>query len=349
MYFLQQFKQISQHNIRNIMDFQVIQKNKKIAKMKDENFKILDIHNYTELNQNNYKLKQLKSMCKYYKLKVTGKKSELHNRLYIFMMQTVNIVHIQKIFRGYLVRKLFSLYGPAIVNRKMCVNESDFFTLDNISEIPFSQFYSFKDIDGFIYGFDIRSIYNYNEINKGNIKNPYNRNPFPENLFTNLKKIWKLSNILNINVSIDIEQENENIQLTSQQILESRFLSTFQKIDELGFYTDHTWLMNLNLQKKTYFIRQLYDIWVYRAQLSDETKLNICPGNGNPFMGVGHDIFRPSITNVDNIILTIIHNFISNGIDQNDKWLGASFCLSALTLVSESAAISLPWLHQSVA
>lgn len=32
--------------------------------------------------------------------------------------------------------------------------------MDNISEIPNEQFFSFKDEDGFIYGFDILSIHN---------------------------------------------------------------------------------------------------------------------------------------------------------------------------------------------
>lgn len=319
----------------------------KLIKIKDDMFKVVTINNYKDLNKFNYSVKQLKQMCKHYSLRVSGKKLDIHERLLTFMEQTNSIITIQKYVRGYLVRKLFSLYGPAFKNRSICVNESDFFTLDSLSEIPFSQFYSFKDVDGFIYGFDICSIYNYNKINKGAIKNPYNRNPFPKELFTNLRKINKLSAIFNIDVSIELE--NQNSHLTEQQILENRFLTTFQKIDLLGFYTDHCWLMNLNLRKKTEFIRHLHDIWVYRAQLTNETKYRICPGSGNPFMGFGQRVFTPTISNVNDIVLTVVDNLISNGVDQNDKWLGASFCLSALTLVSQDAANSLPWLHQSVA
>jgi hypothetical protein len=65
---------------------------------------------------------------------------------------------IQRVFRGHLVRYLGKLKGPGVKND--CVNETDFYTLDNLKDIDKSQFYSFKDNDGFIYGFDICSLYN---------------------------------------------------------------------------------------------------------------------------------------------------------------------------------------------
>ena len=38
--------------------------------------------------------------------------------------------------------------------------EEDFYTLEKCSEISFNQFFSFKDNNNFVYGFDIVSIYN---------------------------------------------------------------------------------------------------------------------------------------------------------------------------------------------
>ena len=43
---------------------------------------------------------------------------------------------------------------PAFINRKLCINDIDFCTLDNINEIKLYNFFSFKDEDGYIYGFD---------------------------------------------------------------------------------------------------------------------------------------------------------------------------------------------------
>jgi hypothetical protein len=39
---------------------------------------------------------------------------------------------------------------------------------------------------------------------------------------------------------------------------------------------------------------------------------------------------------------------VNSGIDRDNKCLGAYYVLGALTLVSEDAATSLPWLYQAV-
>jgi hypothetical protein len=43
-----------------------------------------------------------------------------------------------------------------------------------------------------------------------------------------------------------------------------------------------------------------------------------------------------------------MENLISKGINTDSKSLGAFYILSALTLVSHSAAVALPWLYESV-
>ena len=44
-----------------------------------------------------------------------------------------------------------------------------------------------------------------------------------------------------------------------------------------------------------------------------------------------------------------MENLISKSGDKDNQALGAFYILAALTLVSTSAAIALPWLYQSVA
>ena len=41
--------------------------------------------------------------------------------------------------------------------RDKCNNSDDFLTVEDIKEIPYEYFYSFKDNDGFLYGFNILS------------------------------------------------------------------------------------------------------------------------------------------------------------------------------------------------
>jgi hypothetical protein len=57
-------------------------------------------------------------------------------------------------FRGVLQRKFNKLFGPALFNRKLCINQTDFVTMDDLFPLPYTRFFSFKDKDDFIYGFD---------------------------------------------------------------------------------------------------------------------------------------------------------------------------------------------------
>jgi len=47
--------------------------------------------------------------------------------------------------------------------------------------------------------------------------------------------------------------------------------------------------------------------------------------------------------------LNIIDKLITLGISESDRILGANYVLCALTLVSEEAANTMPWLYHSVA
>ena len=95
----------------------------------------------------------------HYKLKVSGNKSQLVTRIYSFLYLSNYSIKIQKNIRGFLQRKYNKLQGPGFKNKNVCTNTTDFFTMDNLTELPNRQFFSFKDADGFIYGFNLLSIY----------------------------------------------------------------------------------------------------------------------------------------------------------------------------------------------
>lgn len=320
-------------------------KNKRKPKIPENEFKILRYHEYEKIYEYNYNLNQLKEMCRYYKQKVSGNKCQLQNRLYNYLKQSIDIVKIQSIIRGYLIRNFISKLGPAIKNRNMCVNEMDFLTLERLDELPFQQFYSYRDKDNFIYGFDICSLYNL--LKKEDIKpvNPYNRCEFPENIKDDLNNIIRKCHIIKYPINIEIEDDTKNMNSIEKQRL--RINSLFSKIDDLGFYTNSDWFHSLGRFHLVRFIRELYDIWNYRAQLSNIVKLEIYP-NGNPFMGEDfQNIYVKNLYSLRESVLNIIEKLITRGTNNSNRWLGASFCLTALTLVSKDAAESLPWFYES--
>ena len=317
--------------------------------------------NYSMLLSTNYTIKQLKEIASHHKIKLSGVtiKTDIVTKIYNHFKLYDNTVIIQKAWRTHLFKHYNRIRGPARFKRNICVNDTDFFTMDDLSDIPYSQFYSFTDVDNMTYGFDIMSLYNL--FNKG-IKvatNPYNRNPFPKFVKKNMLKIKWLSSLFNDKVNFNMDHTDDNgndndlsltpIQVPPQQTIESRVISLFHDIDILGNYTEYTWFMNLDRNSLIKFILELNDIWCYRANLSENIQREICPTHRDLFRVMFMvDIRVAGITTIYEIALDIIEKLVRSGINTDSRCLGANFVLCALTLVSSPAAIALPWLFQSV-
>lgn len=306
------------------------------------------IDTYNDLIYNNYNITQLKGFAKKYGLKIGGSKPQLISRIYRFLYFSSYIIKIQKIFRGYLVKNYIKLRGPAILCRTICTNNADFITMDPIEEIPFNQFISYKDVDGFIYGFDITSIHNLILKSDFDVRNPYNRNLIPEIVLKNLRSIIRYGRILKLKVKLKIEDDPKALPIVKSVGL--RAITVFQKIDELGNYTDARWFLSLDKFELIKFLKELNNIWRYRAQLSNQMKRNICPPFGDPFRTVIFDYIKAEqdLDNIKSVLLDVMERLVNSGIDRDSKSLGAYYILGALTLVNEEAATSLPWLYQSV-
>jgi hypothetical protein len=321
---------------------------KKPSKINDDKISIPTLENYNEITKYNYNVTQLKSFAKHYKLKLSGNKSELLIRVYSYLHFSSFIIKIQKNFRRFIVKKYNALHGPASINRKLCNNSYDFITMEPVEEIIFYQFLSYKDEDGFIYGFDITSLHNLYLKSSKEMRNPYNRNLFPESVIKVIKSMLRLSKILKIHINLHFEDDSQNV--SSEKAIELRALALFQNIDSLGNYSNPQWFLSLNRNQIIKFVRELSDIWNYRAQLSQETKRSICPPNGDPFRNLSMPYVHTEVNlfNVKKVVLEVLEKFVNSGSDKDSKSLGAYYVLGCLTLVNQEAATSLPWLFQSV-
>jgi hypothetical protein len=319
---------------------------KKLEKKDTDLYYVPKYNEYNLLLNFNYNVQQLKLFAKTYKLKITGNKQQLVSRIYSHLYLSTQIMKIQKLIRGYLIRKYNNIHGPASKNRLLCNNTFDFLSMDKLTTIQNEQFFSFKDKDGFIYGFDILSLYNLIYKCNGIVKNPFNQQPLTSQVIENLKSFLRLSKILKINISTEISDVTKVV--TNKKSIELRTLSLFQHIDALGNYSNPQWFLILNKNQLIKFLRELIDIFHFRTNLTNEIKKAICPPSGNPFM-INFHILQ-SLENLDDIrkiILEILEKIVNTGINKDYKSLGAYYVLGAITLVNNDAATSLPWLYEA--
>ena len=277
-----------------------------------------------------YTLKQFNLPCK-------GKKKDLIESLVRYYRKNYyeknidKIIFIQKQFRKKYEKLEF-------------VNKEDFYTLEPLNKIKKQFLFYYIDNSKYKYGFDIRSLNIL--IQKSNI-NPYNRNVIPDNIIKIVKQ--KIKELKKNKIDVNIEEE---IPMNEEQKMINRIVNIFQKIDDLAITasgTDISWFTSLSFLQLKKLYRVLEDIWNYRAQISQEQKHRIVPGN---------NIFRYNIPYILNltpnysyylkkIILDEIDKLISSGIDIENQKLGAYYVLIGFTEVSYECSQSLPWLSQN--
>ena len=75
-------------------------KSRKLRKINTADIVVPTIHNFEILIQHQYNHAQLKSFVKHYRLKQSGNKNELFERIYCFLYLSKIIIKVQKTYRG---------------------------------------------------------------------------------------------------------------------------------------------------------------------------------------------------------------------------------------------------------
>jgi hypothetical protein len=350
-----------------------------------ENNNILSVNDYFKRPQmlSKMKVKQLKEIAKSHKLKITATKKVLIDRIEKQFLRIKSAICIQSIIRKCLVNKSFKLRGPALKNRNICINDTDFYTIEPLNDIYHKDFFSYQDKSGFIYGFNLNSIItlfenNYhwsNAIKKHVLLNPYNREPIETcviiqflSLQTLTQHIYpkeeeqedKIQNTLyksnnqiiqyieNIENRENIQQNiiNKILRMRSKEMNE-RIHELFIEIDLQGNYTQSSWFTNLERNDYRNFIVVISEIWNYRIH----NRRDICPFY-NPFTYEVDD-YNPrnrntTIEEARSYCLSVMENIIYGTNNIENKKLGILHILSALTMVSLPARESIPWLYESI-
>lgn len=300
------------------------------------------------------KLPELKAVAKYNKLRLSGTKVEVFNRIIDHFNKIKSAIRIQTIFRRKIVVLSIKSRGVGLSDRKKCVNDIDFYTLDPISEICYTDFFSYTDTAGFTYGFDLNSLSMM--LNKqGKLINPYNREELDTPTSNIITKLIKMSESKSIPIS-DNEKMRNLITESRTKSDDVRIQELFYYIDHLGNYTQSSWFSNLTIERYRRLIIRLYEIWRFKANMSSEVKSKICP-YFNPFRdgleetitsnGVQLSVLQ-DIDKLRRTCLTVMENMIYTGVNDDFKRIGAMHVLTGLTHVSVEARTAIPWLYESV-
>ena len=153
---------------------------------------------------NKLKLDELKYVAKKHTLKFSGTKTVLIERLNTLFKATKPAVQIQSTFRKWIVKESVKMRGPARFNRKLCVNDTDFVSLEPIDEIPNELFFSYQDSKEFIYGFNLSSLMQSAKVND-KMENPYNREVVEARIFLKILRLYRFCFI----IYPDFKKEND--------------------------------------------------------------------------------------------------------------------------------------------
>lgn len=334
----------------------------------------------------------LKIVCRYYNLKLVGNKSDLIERIIEVYSEKLKIKikdtqpsveFLQYKIKRALAAKWFTLHGPAISNRSICVNDMDIMGQD-LTDIPMDQFYSFTD-QGFTYGFDIAT---FESIKKQDTDrygrkvspiNPYTRDILPDEVLNDYESLLTYSklhkreyfltheNETNISTNRQTDAhggQNNNTTTTTinvivnetvnvevfdipEDVIDYGIRSLFYTIDTYGHYTNPDWVLNMTASRLKMFINDMIDIFRYRANLTPIVRMRIVHPTG---ILVEQSLSWLRASNntalIKNKALEIMNKLVLSGITQEDRALGTFYVLTALTMNSTEAAQAMPWFYE---
>ena len=245
----------------------------------------------------------------------------------------------------YIKDKRTKIYGPGFIDKSICKNNEDCFTMEIIDEVEDKYFFSIQDGYGSVFFFDIRT---FKKLVDTNSDNPYTREPFSNEA---LQLFQKRCEYMEKNgISILYAEEEEYLQnLTPEDRVNNKLLDIFGEIDRLNVVAGGTrlqWFKDLNIIQLKKFYRVLEDVWNYRAELSQSKKLEIVPEN-NMFPNSVNYIFN--LTNkiqLQNLILNEMEKLVKSSPNEESRHTGAYYILISLTEISYQCATDLPWLIQ---
>ncbi len=268
------------------------------------------------------------------------------------------IIRLQRAIRRNRNRILaYNRGSAALAPLTQCNNIEDFFSFDLLTEINPRYLFTYKDTDGFHYGFHIHSFIEL--INRGS-ENPYNRAPIPQlvmeraNSYMRILTTWErldkktVHNAVSAGVNL-LQQKQGTCKLPMKALAKRKLTNVFQKIDFLGYQTDLDWLYDKSALILNNFIKALYRTWTFQLGITDDMKQRILPDQ-TEFDSITDEAYRGSLLKLNKHriltrILDILDKMLHSGLDQDTQHVVAIMIIHSLYYIEPRRVfISNPWL-----
>jgi len=226
--------------------------------------------------------------------------------------------------------------GPLLHAKAESNNPFDFFSSDPIEEIPLRYFISFVDPSTSKgYCMDTRSVtalLTHASANKEEPLNPFNRAVLPPLFLARLAR-HKLVTVWAPLVAISEEQR---ISMAANDVC--------RVIEDLGFYTNPVWFLDLSRQGLQRFYIELADIWFHRAGLQTADRARIAPLKPFPVPITTALVMQQRA--LLPLLLETCRRLVSGAVTKSDRQLGVMYSLGALSIVSAAAAEANPMFYE---
>lgn len=235
------------------------------------------------------------------------------------------VVVLQRMMRGCLVRAQGS-----------CHNREDFYTFDELQTLPSSFYFSYRDAQGFRWGFDIRS---FKKLIDLGYQNPYTTEDIPPKVVC--KALSKVRALRLAGVPLEIENTKPR---SREEAIKQSTVDIFSRIEQSGYPCEVSWFLDLRLSALKELYKQMEDMWHYRLQLPRHMKATISPPEGRIFVTPLSRIMEiSSKEEIQELILNDISTFARAESDSNRK-LGYMYFIICLGYVSPPCLQSHNWI-----
>lgn len=286
-----------------------------------------------DLRQCNYSPKKSEICCGVHKRSSNIKSKLIKNHNKEILLKIIpyfpffkQVKCIKKVIISYFRRRRFQ-----------SINNTDFYTLESIYEIPESEYFTYVDnMTKVRYSFNVRSLFHLIKVTKSSkIINPYTNLHIDQHVKTDcLKKIKYLDNKTNENTNLIIDMLIIDSHKYRRKIYTDNMKKYIKLMHEHGYDIDENEFIKLKLYQLRTLYNELYKLWFRDMGWSNNIRQQIS-NDSSLFSNRPSSIYSLDYHDIRTLITSIIDRIFSSS-DKNVCIMGIIMLINGLIPIMNS-------------